>query len=47
MYDFILNQWILRTYTIERVQKCVTKNYITQTEADTILATPQMTIVTD
>lgn len=44
MYDFILGQWIMRVYTVERVQKCVTKNYITQAQADAILATQQVTV---
>lgn len=36
MYDFILNQWIMRKYTALQVTKCVTKGYITQEEADVI-----------
>ena len=39
---FILNQWILGRYTQIQVQNCVTKGYITQEQADTILTTPQL-----
>lgn len=42
MYDFILNMWIMRRLTEEQVQMYVTKGYITQAEADMILATPQV-----
>lgn len=42
MYNFILNQWILGRYTQIQVQNCVTKGYIDQTQADTILTTPQL-----
>lgn len=41
MYNFILNQWIMRKYTVVQVENCVVKGYITQTQADEILATPQ------
>ncbi|RFU70343.1 XkdX family protein [Peribacillus saganii] len=42
MYNFIRNQWIMGKYTPEQVQNAVTKGYITQEQADTILATPQV-----
>ena len=43
MYQFILNMWIMRKANEEYVRACATKGYITQQEADIILATPQMT----
>lgn len=42
MYNFILNQWIMKKYTETNIQNCVTKGYITQEQANTILATPQI-----
>lgn len=42
LYNFILNMWVMRRYTVDQVQAAVTKGYITQTEADAILATPQV-----
>ncbi|BDG48760.1 XkdX family protein [Parageobacillus sp. KH3-4] len=42
MYQFILNQWILGKYTETQVQNAVAKGYITQEQADTILATPKI-----
>jgi hypothetical protein len=42
MYQFILNQWILRKYTETQVQNAVVKGYITQEQADTILTTPKI-----
>jgi hypothetical protein len=41
MYDFILYQWQLKKFTADQVNACVTKGYITQDKADTILATSQ------
>lgn len=41
MYNFIKNQWVMGKYTATQVQNCVTKGYITQEQADEILATPQ------
>ena len=38
MYEFIKNQWILGNYDSVRIAKCVTKGYITQTQADEIMA---------
>lgn len=43
MYDFVLNQWIMRKFDATKVQLCATKGYITQDQANTILATPQVT----
>lgn len=40
MYGFILNMWVMGKITADKVQSYVPK-YITQAEADTILATPQ------
>ena len=40
-YSFILIQWKLGVYTSTQIANCVTKNYITQAQADIILATPQ------
>lgn len=43
-YNFVKNQWIMRKYTTTTVANCVTKGYITQEEADIILAMPQVEI---
>lgn len=40
MYQFILNMWIMGRIDSAKVQSYVTK-YISQDEADMILATPQ------
>lgn len=42
MYGFVLNMWVMRRITAEQVQMYVTKGYITQEEANMILATPQV-----
>jgi len=42
MYGFILNMWIMGRITATQVQTYVTKGYITQEEANMILATPQV-----
>lgn len=42
MYQFILNMWVMGRYTETQVQTAVTKGYITQAEADAILATPKV-----
>ncbi len=42
MYQFILNMWILKKIDVIKIQNYVTKSYITQEEADMILATPQI-----
>jgi hypothetical protein len=36
-YDFLKNMWIMRRITAAQVQTAVTKGYITQEEADTML----------
>jgi hypothetical protein len=41
MYNFILNQWIMKKITAEKVQSYVPR-WITQEQCDAILATPQM-----
>lgn len=41
MYQFILNMWIMGRYTETQVQTAVTKGYITQDQADMIIATPK------
>lgn len=40
MYQFILNMWIMERVTAVKVQSYVPR-FITQVEADMILATPQ------
>lgn len=42
MYSFILNMWIMKKVNETKVQSYVVKGYITQLEADVILATPQI-----
>lgn len=42
IYQFILNCWIMRKIDETKVQSYVTKGYITQAEADIILAAPQV-----
>ena len=44
MYSFILNMWIMRKIGEAKVLGYVTKGYITQTEAEMILSTPQMSV---
>jgi hypothetical protein len=41
MYDRILLRWIERRITPEQVQLLVRTNWLTQAQADIILATPQ------
>lgn len=41
MYQFILTQWIMRKIDADKVQSYVGK-WITQDQADEILATPQV-----
>jgi hypothetical protein len=41
MYNFILNMWVMRRIDAQKVQSYVPK-YISQNEADMILATPQI-----
>ena len=42
MYQFILNMFIMGKIDAAKVQFYVTKRYITQDQAEMILATPQM-----
>lgn len=42
MYNFILNMWITGRITESTVQTYVTKGFITQDEANMILATPKL-----
>ncbi|WP_160684657.1 hypothetical protein [Clostridium sp. C2-6-12] len=44
--NFILNRWIMRKYDATNIANCVTKKYITQAQADEILATPQIKLST-
>jgi hypothetical protein len=44
MYDYLLNQWILRKVDTTFLQMQVTKGRITQEQYETIISTPQMTI---
>lgn len=44
-YGFIRNMWIMRRYAEAQIQAAVTKKYITQKEADEILALPQVSMV--
>lgn len=41
MNEFITNMWVMKNFTQAQVQNCVTKGYITQEQANVILATPQ------
>jgi len=41
MYQFILNMWVMKKIDATKVQSYVGK-YITQAEADMIIATPQV-----
>ena len=41
MYAYLLNMWIMGRLTETQVQNAVTKAYISQEEADMILATPK------
>lgn len=42
MYNFILNMWIMKRLSVEQVQMYVTKGFVSQEEANMILATPQV-----
>jgi len=42
MYNFILNMWIMKRIDAIKVQSYVAKGYLTQDEADVILATLQI-----
>ncbi|WP_275900627.1 hypothetical protein [Paenibacillus periandrae] len=41
MYEFVLNMWIMKRIDEAKVRSYVTKGFITQAEADMIIATPQ------
>jgi hypothetical protein len=41
MYNFIRNQWVLGKYDATNIANCVTKGFITQAQADEIMALPQ------
>ncbi|CAM4014876.1 hypothetical protein P9223_06825 [Geobacillus stearothermophilus] len=41
MYQFLLNLWIMNRITETNIQNAVNKGFITQEEANTILATPK------
>ena len=41
MYNFTLNMWVMKKITEEKINRYVTKGYITEEEAQMILATPQ------
>lgn len=43
MYDFIKNMWIMGRYTTTNITNCVTKGYITQDQANTIIVMEQVT----
>jgi hypothetical protein len=40
-YDFLMTQWSLGKLSETQIQSAVTKGYITQDEANVILATPK------
>jgi len=42
MYQFLLNLWKMKKIDETRIQNAVEKGYITQKEANIILATPQI-----
>jgi hypothetical protein len=44
MYNFILIQWQLKKFTADQVNACMTKNYITQDQANTIMETQQYSV---
>ena len=44
LFNYVKNQWILRRYDEATIALCVTKNYITQAEADQLLAMPQQEV---
>lgn len=41
MYQMLLNLWVARRLTEAQVEAAVAKGWITQDQADLILATPQ------
>ena len=42
MYQYLLNMWVMRRVTGTQIDAFVARGYISQTEADTIIATPQV-----
>jgi len=42
VYDFILTMWRLRRIDADKVADYVSKGFIDQEQADTILSTPQV-----
>lgn len=44
MFNFIYGMWVMRKINELKVAEYVVKGYITQVEADLILATPQMAV---
>jgi hypothetical protein len=42
LYQFLLNLWVMKEIDETRIQNAVTQGYISQAEADMILATPQI-----
>lgn len=43
MHDFIRNMWIMGRYNQTNISNCVTKEYITQEQANTIMTMAQVT----
>lgn len=43
MYGFIKSQWVMGNYDAARISRCVAKGFITQAQADEIMALPQAT----
>lgn len=46
MFNFIKNQWVMGKYTVEQVNNCMVKGFITQTQVDEILAIGQILGIT-
>jgi len=42
MYQFLLNLWVMNRISEANIQNAVTKGFITQEEANAILATPKI-----
>lgn len=41
MYQFLLNMWVFNNLSEERLQNYVTKGFVTQEQANQIMATPR------
>lgn len=41
MYEYIKNMWVMGKFNATNVANCITKNFITQAQADEIMALPQ------